>query len=86
MQYINLLEPRAVRAQLLADTKFFTCGCARCAAPLATSPDRFLEVCHRKKYRHNRSYNWAQRDGFRSPNASRCAAPLTTSCDPLTRF
>ncbi len=58
MQYINLLEPRAVRAQLLAETKFFTCACARCAAPLATSPDRFLEVCHRIKYRHNRFFKW----------------------------
>lgn len=43
VQYINLLEPRAVRARQLAETKFFTCACTRCAAPLATSTDRFLE-------------------------------------------
>lgn len=43
-QYINLLEPRRVRARQLADSKFFACGCARCSSPLAASTDRFLEA------------------------------------------
>ena len=42
--YINLFEPRKVRAQFLATTKHFTCACKRCSAPLASNPDRFLEV------------------------------------------
>ena len=42
--YINLFEPRKVRARFLATTKHFTCACKRCSAPLASNPDRFLEV------------------------------------------
>jgi len=47
VQYVNLMEPRAVRQQLLAE-RYFACACERCSEPLATSTDRFLEA---------RSYN-----------------------------
>ena len=41
---LRVVQPRAVRAAQLLETKHFPCACSRCAAPLATSPDRFLEV------------------------------------------
>lgn len=44
IQYINLLEPRPVRREQLAASKFFDCGCQRCREPLGSSTDRFLEV------------------------------------------
>jgi hypothetical protein len=42
--YVNLLEPRRVRAAELAATKHFTCACERCCEPLAGSSDRLLEA------------------------------------------
>ena len=42
--YINLMEPRSIRARLLMESKHFSCACERCSAPLETHPDRFLEV------------------------------------------
>lgn len=42
--YINLMEPRHIRARQLMDTKHFACACDRCTQPLEASPDRFLEV------------------------------------------
>lgn len=44
LSYINLYEPRAVRKQILADTKHFDCSCIRCSEPLKSSIDRFLEA------------------------------------------
>lgn len=42
--YINLMEPRSIRARLLMETKHFACACERCSASLETHADRFLEV------------------------------------------
>ena len=44
VQYVNLLEPRAVRRAQLAETKFFDCACPRCREPLPRATDRFLEA------------------------------------------
>ena len=44
VSYINLMEDRATRRDLLATSKHFTCACERCAEPLETGTDRFLEV------------------------------------------
>ena len=44
VQYVNLMEPRAVRQGMLAE-RYFACACERCSEPLATSTDRFLEAC-----------------------------------------
>ena len=44
VQYVNLMEPRAVRQGMLAE-RYFTCACDRCSEPLASSTDRYLEAC-----------------------------------------
>lgn len=42
--YINLMEPRRIRARELMESKHFACACERCTSPVETHPDRFLEV------------------------------------------
>ena len=44
VSYINLVEDRATRRDLLASSKHFHCACERCSEPLETGTDRFLEV------------------------------------------
>ena len=42
--YVNMTEPRKIRAAELRATKHFSCACERCSEPLAASPDMMLEV------------------------------------------
>ena len=42
--YVGVMEPRAVRARELLESKHFVCGCERCTEPLAQSVDLCLEV------------------------------------------
>eukprot|EP00803_Ostreobium_quekettii_P001913 evm.model.scf_457.5 EVM.evm.TU.scf_457.5 scf_457:69372-78580(-) len=53
VSYINLFEPRWLRARLLLDTRYFNCTCSRCSEPIASSTDRLLEGvrCARRKCR-----------------------------------
>lgn len=44
--YVNAYEPRSVRRAATQTTKGFICQCERCAAPLASSFDRFIQGAH----------------------------------------
>lgn len=43
VSYVDLFAARSARREALEATKGFACGCNRCSAPLASSPDRFFE-------------------------------------------
>lgn len=47
ISYVDLYQPRKERRELLQNSKFFSCQCARCASPLADSTDAIVEgfVC-----------------------------------------
>ncbi|BDA42915.1 probable histone-lysine N-methyltransferase Smyd1 at C-terminar half [Coccomyxa sp. Obi] len=87
--YINLMEPRSIRARLLMETKHFACACERCSAPLETHPDRFLEAvrctasgCESGWLLEQRADDLSEGDTWRCVGGCGAAVPARSATGP----